>query len=86
MISLQEYSITLNAFFVVRWTDRRMIIDRDKMDRVSERKEHQGYLHMLACEPPLYVYSSLQGDPKATRVVSGSASKNVLHPRLSNAK
>ena len=30
----QEYSITLNAFFVVRWTDKRMIIDGDKMDQV----------------------------------------------------
>ena len=30
----QEYSITLNAFFVVRWTDERMIIDQEKMDQV----------------------------------------------------
>lgn len=30
----QEYSITLNAFFVVRWMDKRMLIDKDKMDLV----------------------------------------------------
>ena len=30
----QEYSITLNAFFVVRWTDERMIIDQEKMEQV----------------------------------------------------
>ena len=32
----QEYSITLNAFFVVRWTDKRMIIDKEKMDQVGD--------------------------------------------------
>ena len=30
------YSITLNAFFVVRWTDRRMLIDKDKMDLIAD--------------------------------------------------
>ncbi|TRY78043.1 hypothetical protein TCAL_06627 [Tigriopus californicus] len=35
----QEYSITLNAFFVVRWTDERMIIDQEKMDQILKRGE-----------------------------------------------
>ncbi len=35
----QEYSITLNAFFVVRWTDERMIIDQDKMRRIFKDDE-----------------------------------------------
>ena len=37
----QEYSITLNAFFVVRWTDERMIIDQEKMDQVKP------FLHLI---------------------------------------
>jgi len=32
----QEYSITLNAFFVVRWTDKRMLIDKEKMDQITD--------------------------------------------------
>ncbi len=36
----REYSITLNAFFVVRWTDRRMIIDQEKMDQVCTVPPH----------------------------------------------
>ena len=35
----QEFSITLNAFFVVRWTDERMIIDQDKMDNLFKDGE-----------------------------------------------
>ena len=35
----QEFSITLNAFFVVRWTDRRMIINQDKMDLMFKQNE-----------------------------------------------
>ena len=35
----QEFSITLNAFFVVRWTDRRMIINQDKMDMMFKQDE-----------------------------------------------
>lgn len=36
----KEFSITLNAFFVVRWTDTRMIIDQDKMDSLFKSGEN----------------------------------------------
>ena len=39
----QEYSITLNAFFVVRWTDKRMIIDKEKMDMVGNLSRDSVY-------------------------------------------
>ena len=35
----KEFSITLNAFFVVRWTDRRMIIDQTKMEQIFKKGE-----------------------------------------------
>lgn len=35
----QEYAITLNAFFVVRWQDERMIIDQEKMKQIFKRGE-----------------------------------------------
>ena len=30
-IADKEFSVTLNAFFVVRWKDERLVIDQDKM-------------------------------------------------------
>ena len=33
----KEFSITLNAFFVVRWTDKRMIIDQHKMKHIFKK-------------------------------------------------
>jgi len=35
----KEFSITLNAFFVVRWTDKRMIIDQHKMKHIFKKGE-----------------------------------------------
>ena len=43
----QEYSITLNAFFVVRWTDERMIIDQDKMESVSADDALKGMMSII---------------------------------------
>ena len=33
----KEFSITLNAFFVVRWTDRRMSIDQEKLEQIFQK-------------------------------------------------
>ena len=33
----KEFSITLNAFFVVRWTDRRMSIDQEKLHSLFKK-------------------------------------------------
>ena len=32
-IADKEFSVTLNAFFVVRWKDERLVIDQDKMEK-----------------------------------------------------
>ncbi len=50
----QEYSITLNAFFVVRWTDKRMIIDGDKMDQV---RNYAGKPREDICPPDTFKVS-----------------------------
>ena len=41
----KEFSITLNAFFVVRWTDKRMIIDQHKMKHIFKK----GKLKKVPC-------------------------------------
>ena len=32
-IADKEFSVTLNAFFVVRWKDERLVIDQDKIEK-----------------------------------------------------
>ena len=50
----KEFSITLNAFFVVRWTDKRMIIDQHKMKHIFKK----GELKKVPCSwPPNMLHS-----------------------------
>ena len=43
----KEFSITLNAFFVVRWTDKRMIIDQHKMKHIFKKGKLKKKFHVL---------------------------------------
>ena len=79
----KEFSITLNAFFVVRWTDKRMIIDQHKMKHIFKKgKLKKSSMFLATKRAALVILNSFYPPARLVRTNSDDTfSDGSMHPK-----